>query len=236
MIIRIILALFISGASGICYLAGIARLMSGLLIGFGSLVCIFFGIIFIVPEENRQLWFPVYGEGSAWPFFLLALVLAGTVALLFIKKKEVVESETVSSIHFQYVIGAFFAYILSVFLPSLLWFPSEEKRKQLDPETLGIYIFSGTCLYLLGTIASLYLFYKASKGAAENYPDLMRRVVLALFGIFQFDKMPAFVAFLMIYSPEAKIIYPSIAALALTAYIPVSYLLVKLSWQSEGDI
>ena len=83
---------------------------------------------------------------------------------------------------------------------------------------------------------SLYLFYKASKGSADKYPDLMRRVVLALFGIFQFDKMPAFVAFLMIYSPESKIIYPSIAALALSAYIPVSYFLLKLSWQSEKDI
>ena len=137
MIIRVILAVFISGATGICYLAGFARLMSGLLIGFGSLVCIFFGIIFIVPEENRQLWFPVFGDGLAWPFFLLALILAGLAGLLFIKRSEEIAPETVSSVHFQYFIGAFFAYVLSVFLPSLLWFPSEEKRTLLDAETLG---------------------------------------------------------------------------------------------------
>ena len=54
MIIRVILALFVSGASGICYFAGFARLMSGLLIGFGALISIFFGIIFIVPDDSLQ--------------------------------------------------------------------------------------------------------------------------------------------------------------------------------------
>ncbi len=233
MIIRIILVLFVSGASAISYMAGYARVMSGLLIGFGALASVFFGILFVVPQQNRQLWFPIYGEGAAWPFFLLALILAGITALLFSGRKESVEEETVSSHHFQYFIGGFFAYILSVFLPALLWFPSDEKRLSMDSGTLGMYVFAGTCLYLIGTMAALFLFYKASKGVAPDYPDLMRKIILALFSMLHFDKIPAFVAFLLIYSPETRIIYPSIAALALSAYIPVSFFLLKLSWQSE---
>ncbi|MBM9604022.1 hypothetical protein [Desulfopila inferna] len=233
MIIRIILVLFVSGASAISYMAGYARVMSGLLIGFGALASVFFGILFVVPQQNRQLWFPIYGDGAAWPFFLLALILAGIAALLFSGRKESAEEETVSSHHFQYFIGGFFAYILSVFLPALLWFPSDEKRLSMDSGTLGMYVFAGTCLYLIGTMAALFLFYKASKGVAPDYPDLMRKIILALFSMLHFDKVPAFVSFLLIYSPETRIIYPSIAALALSAYIPVSFFLLKLSWQSE---
>jgi hypothetical protein len=233
MILRILLVLFVSGASGICYMAGFARLMSALLIGFGALASIFFGIIFVVPEENRELWFPVYGDGASWPFFLLAIVLLGIVFLVLGKRKEQAVEETVSFLHLQYIIGGFFAYLFSVFLPALLWFPSDEKRLSLDSSALGMQVFYGTCLYLVGTVAALYLFYKASKGVINNYPDLMRRVVLALFAVLQFDKMPAFIAFLLIYSPETQIIYPSIAAFALAAYIPVSLFLLKLSWQSE---
>lgn len=233
MILRIIFVVFVSGASGICYLAGFARLMSALLIGFGALASIFFGIIFVVPEENLELWFPVYGDGAAWPFFLLALVLICIVFLVLIKKREHAVEETVSTLHLQYIIGGFFAYLFSVFLSALLWFPSDERRLSLDSSALGMQVFYGTCLYIVGTIAALYLFYKASKGVIDNYPDMMRRVVLAVFAVLQFDKMPAFIAFLLIYSPETQMIYPSIAALALAAYIPVSLFLLKLSWQSE---
>lgn len=233
MIIRFILALFFSGASAVCYLAGLARLMSGLLIGFGALVSAFFGILFVVDPEKRQLWFPVFGEGAAWPFFLLALILSATAALALAKRREYGQDEQLNSLHFQYCIGGFFAYLLSLFLPSLLWFPSDERRLSLEADVLGMYVLVGTCFYLVGTILSLFLFYKASRGVANNYPDLMRRVVLSLFAFFQFDKMPAFVAFLMIYSPETQIIYPGIAALALSGYIPVSFFLLKLSWQSE---
>ncbi len=233
MILRIIFVLFVSGASGICYMAGFARLMSALLIGFGALASIFFGILFAVPNENHELWFPVYGDGAAWPFFVLALVLIGIVFLVLGKRREHAAEETVSSLHLQYIIGGFFAYLFSVFLPALLWFPSDERRLSLDSSDLGMQVFYGTCLYLIGTVAALYLFYKASKGVISNYPDLMRRVVLALFAVLQFDKMPAFVAFLLIYSPETQIIYPFVAAFALAAYIPVSIFLLKLSWQSE---
>lgn len=233
MIVRIVLVLFVSGASAVCYLAGYTRLMSALLIGFGTVISLFFGLLFVVPEGSRELWLPVYGGGSAWPFFLLAAILAGIVALLFSKREEFPDKEIISSDHLQYLIGGFFAYILSIFLAALLWFPSDEKRLSLDSAALEIQVFLGTCLYLAGTLVALYLFYKASKGMAENYPDLMRRVVLALFSCLHFDKIPAFIAFLLIYSPETGIIYPSIAALALSAYLPVSLFLLKMSWQSE---
>lgn len=233
MIIRILFVVFISGAAGICYLAGFTRLMSALLIAFGALASVFFGIVFVVPHGSMELWFPVYGEGAAWPFFLLGVVLAGMAVLAFSKRKERPPRQRFTSVHFQFCIGGFFAYLLSVFLPALLWFPSDEKRLNLDASTLGLHVFFGTCLYILGSMAALYLFYKASKGVAEGYPDLMRRIVLALFSVVQFDKMPAFVAFLLIYSPETRIIYPSVAALALCAYIPIAFFLLKLSWQSH---
>lgn len=68
MIVRLLFVLFISGASGIAYLAGYSRLMTGLLVGFGGIVS-FFGLLFVVEPSHRELWFPVYGVGSPWPFF-----------------------------------------------------------------------------------------------------------------------------------------------------------------------
>jgi len=232
MIIRIILAVFISGASGICYLAGLTRLMSALLVGFGSLASFFFGILFMVSAEQRELWFPIYGQGTSWPFFLLSAILAVIVILFFVKKSEPIEEENVSSAHFKYFLGAFFGYLLSIFLPALLWFPSDEKRISLDASVLGTHMFWGTCFYLLGTVVSLYFFYRASRGGTAQYPDLMRRVVPAIFSVIHFDKIPIFIAFLLVYSPETRIIYPLIAALALSAYIPIGVFLLKLSWQS----
>lgn len=233
MILRIIMIVLVSGASGVCYLAGFARLTSALLIGFGALAAVFFGIIFVVPEKTRDLWFPVYGDGAAWPFFVLAVVLLSIAFLVLSRRSEQGPREKVSSMHLQYIIGGFFAYLFSIFLPTFFWFPSDEKRMALDSSALGMQVFYGTCLYLIGTVVALYLFYQASKGVMDNYPDLMRRVVLTVFALLQFDKVPAFIAFLMIYSPETQIIYPSLAALSLSAYIPVSLFLLKLSWQSE---
>lgn len=232
MIVRIVIAVFISGASGICYLAGLTRLMSALLVGLGSLASFFFGILFMVSAEQRELWFPVYGQGTSWPFFLIAAVLAVMVILFFVKKSEPIEVEKISSGHVKYFLAAFFGYLLSIFLPALLWFPSDEKRLGLDASALGNHMFLGTCLYLFGTVVSLYFFYRASRGATAQYPDLMRRVVLAIFSVVHFDKVPIFIAFLLVYSPETRIIYPLIAAFSLSAYIPVGVFLLKLSWQS----
>lgn len=233
MVIRLILAIFVSGASGVCYLAGLVRLMSALLVAFGSLSAVFFGILFVVPESSRELWFPVYGGGHAWPFFSLALVLAAISALIVTSRREEVAAERVSSLHFQFLIGGFLAYLLNVFIASYFWFPSDVRRLEVDESTLGLYVFGGTCLYLGGTIISLYLFYKASKGGTGAHPDLMRRLVLTVFSVVHFDKFPALMAFLLIYSPETKVIYPAPAALALACYIPVALFLLKLSWQSE---
>lgn len=232
MIVRIVLALFVSGASGICYLAGLTRLMSALLLGFGSLASFFFGILFMVSAEQRQLWFPVHGQGISWPFFLISAVLAAMVILCLVKKSEPIEEESLSASHFKYFLVAFFGYLFSIFLSALLWFPSDEKRMSLDASALGINMFWGTCLYLFGTIISLYFFYRASRGTMVQFPDMMRRLVLAVFSIVHFDKMPIFIAFLLVYSPETRIIYPSIAAFALSAYIPIGVFLLKLSWQS----
>ncbi len=233
MIIRIILVVFASVASGISYLAGLIRLMSALLVGFGALVSFFFGILFMVPEENRQLWFPVYGQGTSWPFFMLSAVLAVIIVFFFVKKRESVEKEDVSSTHIKYFVTAFFGYLLSIFLSAFFWFPSDIKRLSLEISALSHYMLIGTCIYLLGTTLSLYLFYRGSKGSTEKYPDFMRRIVLAIFSIVHFDKMPVLIAFLLIYSPETGVIYPSIAALALSAYIPIGFFLLKLSRQSE---
>ena len=93
MIVRIVLAVFISGASGICYLAGLTRLMSALLLGFGSLASLFFGILFMVSAEQRQLWFPVYSQGTPWPFFLISAILAAMVILCLVKKSEPIDEE-----------------------------------------------------------------------------------------------------------------------------------------------
>ncbi len=233
MIVRILLVFFVSGASAVCYMAGYVRLMSGLLIGFGSLISVFFGLLFIIPEENRQLWFPVYGDGAGWPFFLLAVLLIGIATLLFGGKKADVSPEPVSSVHYRYVIGAFLTTLVSVFLPAFFWFPSDDKRLSLDTSALGGDVLLGTCIYLVGTLVSLFLFYKASSGVKPNNPDFMKRVVLAIFSVFHFDKLPAFVAFLLIYSPETKIIYPSIAALALAAYLPIGLFMLKISSQCQ---
>ena len=39
--------------------------------------------------------------------------------------------------------------------------------------------------------------------------------------------MPLLVAYLLIYSPETKVVFPYLAALALTSYIPVGIFLVQ---------
>jgi hypothetical protein len=232
-IIRILLAVFISVTSGAGYLAGFVRLISGLLVGFGALVSMFFAILFIVEPHQRELWFPVYGQGSAWPFFGLGCVLLAMTGLFFTGKREYVHAEQISSTHLLFWLGGFFATLASVFIPAFFLFPSDHLRETLGPDKLYVYTLAGTMLYLLGTTVSLYLFYRASKGTAPKYPDLMRRFVLALFSIVHFDKIPVFITFLLIYSPDSRIIYPSLAAMSLSAYIPIAWFLLKLSWQSE---
>ncbi len=228
MIIRIVLAGFSSIVSGVCYLSGLMRVMSGLLLGFGVLAALFFGIIFVLPASNDRLWFPIYGHGASWPYFLLALILVALIGWLFLKKSDPAGDDSVSSSHFKFLGAGIFTYICALFLPAFLWFPSEERRLAAEMSTLGVQVFIGVCLYLVGSCLALYLLYRASRGTTSNHPDLMRRFVPALFSFCHLDKMPALVAYLLIYSPQTHVIFPKVAALALAAYIPIGIFLVKI--------
>ena len=170
----------------------------------------------------------------AWPYFLLALVLLTLVGVLFLVKARPAVAEQVSSTHFKYLIGGIGGYLTSLFLSSIYWFPSDERRLAADASALSTEVLVGTVIFLLGICGSCYLFYKASKGNSEQNPDLMRRFVLAFFTFIQLDKVPLLVAYLLIYEPNTGVIFPNIAALALSAYIPVAVLLIKATWDSRS--
>ncbi len=237
MIIRILFVLFFSFASAVCYLAGYSRIMSALLILLGALASALFGMLFVVPQTSSELWFPVYGNWAGWPCFLLATLLFAMSAYTVFSKwnsKSGYKSEQVSFLHVQNLFGGVLACIVFIFIASYFWFPSEARRTLYDEATLENYVLFGTILFLAGEIAALYLFYLASKGGLPRYPDMMRRVVLALFTFLHLDKAPIFAAFLLVYSPETQVIYPEAAFLALTGYLPVSVFLFWLS-KDSGD-
>lgn len=227
MIVRILIAGFASFVAGLSYLTGMARLMTGLLLGFGALSAFFFGILFILPVDSERLLFPVYERVPSWPYFALGLVLAGLTLALFLVKAKPAKEELVSGVHFRYLIGGIGGYLSSLFLSSIYWFPSDARRLSADESTLTLEVLAGTSLFLLGVSISCYLFYRASRGTSNSNPDLMRRFVLGFFAFFQFDKMPLLVAYLLIYSPETQVSFPNIAALALASYLPVSIFLLK---------
>jgi hypothetical protein len=235
MIVRLLIAVFSSVVSGVCYISGMLRLMSGLLLGFGVFTALFFGVIFLLPASDDRLWFPIYGTGSSWPFFLIAAILAGMIIWLFVKKTNPGISEPLSRRHFKYLGGGLFLYLCALFIPAFLWFPSEEKRLISDVASLGTEVFLGVCLYLIGSGVALYLFYHASKGSTVSHPDLMRRFVPAIFSFFHLDKMPALVAYLLVYSPETRVIFPKVAALALAGYVAIGYFLAKVCSDSSID-
>ena len=228
MIVRIVIAGVSSVVSGVCYLSGLMRVMSALLLGFGVLAALFFGIIFLLPANDDRLLFPIYGGGASWPFFLLGLVLAGLIGWLFMHKSQPAVEQQVTGSHYKYLGAGLFTYLCALFLPAFLWFPSEERRLASEISTLGLEVFIGVCLYLAGSCLALFFLYRASRGTAANHPDLMRRFVPALFSVCHLDKMPALVAYLLIYSPETHVIFPKIAALALAAYIPIALFLIKI--------
>ncbi len=235
MIARIILAGFSSVVSGVCYLSGLMRVMSGLLLGFGILAGLFFGIIFLLPANDDRLWFPIYGNGSSWPFFLVVACLAGLIVLLFLSKPRPAGEETVSTSHFKYLGSGLFTYLCALFLPAFLWFPSEQRRLTSEISRLEMEVLAGVCLYLVGTMLALFLLYRASRGTAANHPDLMRRFVTALFSFCHLDKMPALVAYLLIFSPETHVIFPAIAALALAGYIPIGIFLIRICAECRNN-
>ncbi len=236
MVVRILIAGFASFVAGLSYLTGLARLMTGLLLGFGSFCSFFLGILFILPIDPDRLVFPIYEKVPAWPYFLIGIVmLAFTIALFLVKNPPRAEPEEVSGEHFKFLLWGIGGYLTSLFLSSVYWFPSEAKRLAAGSSGLSVEVLGGTVLYLLGVTGSCYFFYRASRGSREGNPDLMRRFVLAFFTFFQFDKMPLLVAYLLIYSPETKVIFPNIAALALASYLPVGFFLLKTTWDSRGE-
>lgn len=227
MIVRIFIAGFASFVAGLSYLTGLARLMTGFLLGFGALCSMLVGVLFLFPADASRLVFPVYGKVPAWPYFLVAAALAAMLLVLFLTKPQPAEEEQVSARHFKYFLGGIGGYLTSMFLSSVYWFPSDAVRRSADPASLTMEVLFGTCLFLAGITVSCALLYRSSKGSSERHPDLMRRFVLGLFTFFQLDKMPLLVAYLLIYSPETKVIFPYIAALALASYIPVGIFLLK---------
>lgn len=232
MVVRVLIAGFASFVAGLSYLTGLAKMMTGLLLGFGALCSFFFGILFFLPINAERVFFPVYEKVPAWPYFLIGLILLGMTVALFLVKVKPAEEEQVSAFHFKYLLGGIGGYLASLFLSSVYWFPSDAKKLSAEPSSLTLEVLIGTGLFLLGVSLSCYLFYRASKGTSDRHPDLMRRFVLGLFTFFQFDKMPLLVAYLLIYSPEAQMSFQNIAALALASYIPVGIFLLKTTWDS----
>lgn len=236
MVVRIAIALFASLVAGLSYLTGLTRLMTGLLLGFGAFASGFLGILCLLPMDSKRLVFPIYEQVPAWPYFLIALILAMMVGLLFLVKDPVKATyEEVGSRHFTMLFWGIAGYLASLFLPSMYLFPSDARALAasdlfLLPEVLG-----AALVFIVGVSISCRFFYLASKGASELNNDLMRRFVLALFTFFQLDKMPLLMAYLLLYSPQTGQVFTHIAALTLTAYIPVGVFLLKTSWDCRSS-
>jgi hypothetical protein len=233
MVVRVLIAGFASFVAGFSYLAGLAQMMTGLLLGFGAFSSFFFGILFFLPIDAERVFFPVFSKVPAWPYFLIGLILTGMTLALFLVKVKPAEGEQVSASHFKYLAGGIGGYLSSLFLSSVFWFPSDAAILSSEASSLTINVVIGTCLFLLGVSVSCYLLYRASKGTSERHPDLMRRFVLGFFAFFQFDKMPLLVAYLLIYSPETEAHFQNIAALAMVSYIPVGIFLLKTTWDTQ---
>ncbi len=226
MVVRLFIAGFASFVAGLSYLTGLARLMTGMLIGFGAFAAAFFGFLFALPVNEDRLWFPVYDNAPSWPFFLIAVILLGLTVTLFLFKTRTVGKEPVSGLHFKYLCAGIAGFLTSLFLSSVYLFPSDARRLAMDSTSLESEVLIGVCLFIIGVSLSSYFFYRASRGSSARHPDLMRRFVLGLFTFLQFDKMPLLVAYLLIYSPDTKLIYPNLAAFALASSIPVAIFLL----------
>jgi len=239
MIVRIVIAVFISVVTGVCYLAGLSRLISGLLIGFGVLAALFFGILFLIPPGSDRASFAVSVSGSSWPFFLLALALMLMIVYLFyyLSTPEVPDTdggtagggsyEPLCSSHLQLFGGGVLFYLFSLFFPAVILFPSDDAAQSSATRHPEIMALIGVAVFICGISVSLFMLYKSTKGGTPDNPGLMRTAVPALFTVFHFDKIPALAAYLLIYSTTPELVFPKIAALALAAYIPVSLFLIN---------
>ena len=217
-------------------MAGMTRLISALLIFFGVISALFFGILFLFPPESERLSFTVAAHGASWPFFLLALILALLIGYLYLRKSKEADPpdfEQLGSSHLRFLGGGIILYLFSLFIPVLLWFPSEKTMANADLSRLEILLLVGVLIFIAGVSVALYLIYRSTAGGTSDNPSLMRRFVPALFSVFHFDKIPALAAYLLIYSSQPELVFPKIAALALAAYIPVAIFLIKISFDFE---
>ncbi|MBE0582601.1 MAG: hypothetical protein IH612_02430 [Desulfofustis sp.] len=228
MIVRILLAAFASLVAGVCYSAGLLRVMSALLVGFGALAALFFGILFLLPPNDPMVTFSVAGPGESWPFFLIAAGLVPLIIWLLLKKSRPATEEPLGVRHWQYLGFGLLIYLCSIFLPVLFWFPSDEMRRTLQVETIELLVLAGVCLFLAGSAVALLLLYRASKGTSPEKPDLMRRLVLTIFSVAHLDKVPVLITYLLIYSEEPSLVFPRVAALALAGYFLIAYFLGRI--------
>ena len=171
MIVRIVIALFISLVSGVCYLAGLTRLISALLISFGVLSALFFGIVFLLPPGSDRFTFAVSAQGVSWPFFLLALILVLMIVYLYLykpKSADTPEFEELGPSHLRRLGGGVLVYLVSLFLPVLLWFPSESTVAGGDQSQLETMVLVGVLIFITGLSTALYLIYQSTRGGTED--------------------------------------------------------------------
>jgi hypothetical protein len=235
MLVRILIGGFASIVSGLGFITGLTRLMSGLLLGFGTCCSFFFALIFFLPVDSKRLLLPVYEPVPFWPYLLLGTILAALTVSLFYFHPKPLPSEPIAGKHFKYLLGGVAGYLLSIFVPSVFWFPSDKTRIGVQSSVLAWEVLLGTGLFLVGVSFSSYLLYRATRGGSDKQPDLMRRFVLGLFAFMQLDKVPLLVTYLLIYAPDSQVIFPNIGALALCSYLPVAALLMRATWDN-GDL
>lgn len=233
MIIRIFIAIFASTVAGLSYLAGLGRLMSSLLIGFGALSSFFLAVLFILPVDSKRAFFPVYAAAPWWPYVLIGLILLLMIPAIYLLPPRHGKDQQVALVHFKYLLAGIGGYLASLFVASAFWFPSDEKMSQISSSALQVELIIGTVLFLIGICVSCYFFYMASRGVSVRHPDLMRRFVLGFFTLCQFDKMPLLVTYLLMYSPESQVNFPHIAAFGLASYVPVCLFLLAATLEMK---
>ncbi len=233
MIVRILLAAFGSLVGGVCYFAGLLRLMSALLVCFGILAALFFGVLFLLPANDPRTTFAVAGPGEAWPFFLLAAALVPLVAWMLLKRTEPAAGEPLDERHWRLLGFGLLVYLLSLILPVVFWFPSDEMRRTWSIGAIELFVLTGVVLFLAGSAGGMALLYRASKGATAERPDQMRRLVLGAFAIGHLDKAPVLVAYLLVFSEEPSFVFSKIAALALAGYLIIAYFLARVSFDGR---
>ena len=69
-----------------------------MLTGFGGLLSLFFGAVFVIPDSENIPGVPVYGRDGGRPFFLLGLIPLGLALFILIKERGMSEYEDLSQV------------------------------------------------------------------------------------------------------------------------------------------